>query len=182
MASLESATGPRGRRLDFALVRAAAAIVAIIPLPGFGLFPLAWSALGAVLWLLVCLFATANATAVGLFACVAMFLACASVVWLLLPTTWTVSGGTSSPYTTRIVQGFAVTMPILLVGVVAIPAILPPNELSREQYAFCTSDHERLFGGQQDVSDIAALSLNELAPETSVVGPYQAPQWAAAVG
>ena len=83
-------------------------------------------------------------------------------------------------FTGRAVRGFVITIPLLLVGVIAIPAFLPPNGLTREQYAFCTSDHTRLFGGQEHVGDIAALYLGGLPAETSIIGPYQDPEWAAA--
>lgn len=167
---------------SIALVHAAAAIVALIPLPALGLFPLAYSGLGAFLWVIVCLSALSSsaATAEVLLACVAMVLAYASAVWLLRPTIFAVRGGTRSTFANGTVQGFAVTIPVLLVGLVATPAILPPSGLTREQYAFCTQENERLFGGQQHVWDIAALYLKELDWETSVVSPYRAPEWAAA--
>jgi len=165
-----------------ALVHAAAAILAIIPLAGLALFPLAWSCLGALLWVFVCMSAltSADATAGVLLACVAMVLAYTSAAWLLLPTTFAVGGGTRPTFATRAVQGFAVTIPVLLVGFVATPAISPPNGLTREQYAFCTQADERVFGGQDLVREIAVSYLGTLPPETSTIEPYRDPDWATA--
>ena len=167
---------------SIALVHAAAAIVALIPQRGLALFPLGYSGLGAFLWVILFLAALSSAvvpTDVRL-AFGAMALSYAGAVWLLHPTIFRVGGGARSGFATRTVQGLAVTIPLLLVGLVATPAILPPSGLTREQYAFCTQDNERLFGGQQLVWDIAASDLGRLPSETSIIAPYRDPEWATA--
>ena len=165
-----------------ALVHAAAAIVALFPHRASGMLAMAWSALGGGLWVLVVLSSITmpSPTLIAASTSVAMVLAYAGVVWLLFPLIGPVVDPRPAHVRGPRFHGVAITIPLLLIGVIATPAIVPPNGLTREQYAFCTAAHDRLFGGQEHVWEIASLYLGPLPQDGSVLGPYRDPAGAAA--